>query len=128
ISTRPRKFFVAGSTSRPTAVTSPPGSPRNVTGAPTDNPRKDSLKLSTHRAETDSGCFIAVTWSLYRVKIVLTAAGSALVGTKGGVSKATPPASSATRDSVRILTPPAPSEMSSPLAFQKRVPELTYLS
>ena len=54
------------------------------------------------------------------------AAGSAL-GAKGGVSKARPPAISATRDWVRTSTPPAPTETSIPLAFQKRVPGVDVL-
>ena len=59
-----------------------------------------------------------------RVKTVRAAAGCALAA-QDGVSKAMPPASSATSDSVRTLKPPAPADTSTPLAFQKRVLGLT---
>ena len=75
----------------------------------------------------DSGRFIAEARSLERLNTEFAAAGSA-GGRNEGVSNASPPASRATSDSVRTSTPFAPSEMSTPLAFQKRVPGLTYLS
>ena len=52
--------MVLGSRLRPTWVTSPAGRPRNVTGAPTDSPSNDSVKVSAYTRATDSGCFIAV--------------------------------------------------------------------
>ena len=74
-----------------------------------------------------SGSFIAAARSAWSVKVASAGAGSILVAT-GDVSNASPPAINATSDSVRTSTPFAPSETSMPLAFQKRVPELTYCS
>ena len=58
----------------------------------------------------------------------MSAAAGSVAAASGGVSNASPPAISATRDSVRTSTPPAPIETSMPLAFQKRVPGVTYWS
>ena len=62
-STRGRNEDVFGSKVRPTSATRPTVNPNSVTGAPTDRPRSDSLKYSTKRRSTGSGCVIAMVWS-----------------------------------------------------------------
>ena len=44
---------------RPTSVTSPTGTPKKLTGAPTERPRTDSVKYITYRVAIDSSTFIA---------------------------------------------------------------------
>ena len=113
---------------RPTSATRPTVNPNNVTGAPTDKPRSDSLKYSTKlpldriRLRHRNGAVSD------REEIRCSRQPALPAQRKSGTSNAIPPTSTETIDSVRISTPFAPAETLIPLAFQKRVSVVTYLS